>query len=781
MADNRLISKGDRITFLDGAMGTSLLAVGADPTPLSNLRTPEAVRDITALYIEAGTDIVETNTFSATSAKYDNYRELNTAGLKLARQALKSSGGKKVLIAGCVGPTGLMVRPVGKLDFEEAVGIFSSQIKILAGGADLLIIETMDDISEMRAALIAAGETAPGVPVIASMTFSDEREETVFTSTGTPAEAAARVMDSLGASVLGANCSFGPERMVKVIERMRRVTGKPVIAQANAGLPRIVKGKTVYRLGPGDYLKEVKGLLRAGASYIGGCCGTTPEHIGLLVRNLRGRKPPKPPEKRPLVICSRTGYLEISAGGFPAVIGERINFIAHKELKESDEKVIAEGLKQKNAGAKALDVNLGRYEERTADVVRILAERADLPPVVLDSQNPGQITKAARSYPGVMLLNSVSGEEKKMKELLPVAKKYGMPFIALCLDDKGVPKKKKRKLEVFGKIVKNAEKAGIDRNEIIADPLTFSMASSGYGAVQETLGTVRELNKKGINTVLGISNVSMGMLYRAEMNQTFCSLAVNEGCSALIVNPMDTELMEGIHNAALLSGKDPDFKRYLAYFKGNSRTFSFKHALPQAILEGNRAGAAREAARTLKKTPAMEMVDKYVLPALNKVGELFRTREIFLPQLVEAAQAAQAGMEIIEDRMRKEGTAIRKRGRIIIATVKGDIHDIGKNLVALILRNHSFDVKDMGVDVDSKKIVEEAAGWKADLIALSSLMTTTMDRMKEVREMLDRKKLRIPVIIGGAAINNKYAESIGAYYGKDAVEAAKVAGAVIRG
>ncbi len=763
------MNKKNRIMFLDGAMGTSLAAKGADPTPISNIQNPELVKQILKDYIKAGSDIIETNTFSATSRKFKEYKKINRLGVQLAKAAIKDSGRKNVKIAGSIGATGFMVKPVGKLDFEDAVNGFKEQLKILySEGVDLFIIETMDDISEMRAALIAAKETAPEIPVISTMTFADNER----TSTGTPPEVAACVMDKLGAEVLGVNCSFGPDGLINVVKRMRRVTKKPIIVQANAGMPEIKKGKTVYHLDPAKYAGKVKKLVQAGASYIGGCCGTTPEHIKAVIRILKEIPPKQLPVRVPLIITSRTKWAEF--GKFPLVIGERINFIAHKELKNSKEKIVSEGLKQKKAGADALDVNLGSDEEKTCSVVEILSKRVDLP-IVLDSQNYLAVEKAVRQYPGVMLLNSISAEKKKMDELIPVVKKYGMPFIALCIDDKGVPKTLNGKISVYKAILSRLKEEKINEEDIVVDPLTLAVASNTSYAVE----TLKAISKIADNTVLGISNISSGLPQRALLNEVFSVLAVQAGCSALIVNPLDSDLMYGIYAAALLAGRDENAKEYLKYFTPEEAGVSFDHPLSQAILDGAIEKSAEEVKKALKEKNTIEIINKHIIPALDQVGIQYKMRRIFLPQLIESAKAAEKAMKIIEKKLKTEGKDIKKRGKILIATVKGDIHDIGKSLVALILKNHSFDVKDMGVDVDSGKIVTEAKRWNADIIALSSLMTTTMHEMQEIIIALDKKKLKIPVIIGGAAITGEYAKKIGAYYGRDAVEAVKISGKIV--
>lgn len=743
-------------------MGTNLSQRGCNPTPVSNLKNSETVKQITKEYIKAGSDIVETNTFSATSLKFKQYKKINILGVEIARQAVLESGRKNVKIAGCVGPTGKMVEPIGELEFEQAVNVFKSQIKILSQqGVDMLIIETMDDISQMRAALIAAKETAPGLKVISTMTFSEKDR----TSTGTPPEVACRVMECLGSSVIGVNCSYGPEGLLNVISRMKRVTDKPLIVQANAGIPYRQGSKTVYPLKPEEFAEKNKQLAKKGASYIGGCCGTDSSHIRAVIKKLKNIKPDAYKHKqRPLIISSRANWVEF--GDFPVVVGERINFIANKRLTKSKTSVLNEGLKQKKAGADALDVNLGKQEEKSWEITDMLERKVGLP-IVLDSQNAEQVEKVARKYPGIILLNSISGEKSKLESLLPIVKKYGIPFIGLCVDDKGVPKTIKRKIEISRKIIEKAEKQGIDKSNIIIDYVVFSISTDTDTASK----TLKAVSKSKNYTILGISNVSAGFPQRALINETFSALAVSMGCSAVIVNPLDRDLMYMLYCSALLSGRDKNGEKYLEYFSPKQETFKFKQPLRQAILEGNTEKAVKEINKSLEKKSAVQIINQDIVKALDKVGELYSKRYIFLPQLIESARASQESMALLQRKMQKSGEKSKTKEKIIIATVKGDIHDIGKNLVVLMLKNHSFEVKDMGVDVDSKKIVNEAKKLGARVICLSSLMTTTMDRMSEVVQMLKKEKLNIPVLIGGAAVTKKYAKSIDAEYAGDAVEA----------
>ncbi|MGM0441628.1 MAG: homocysteine S-methyltransferase family protein [Elusimicrobiota bacterium] len=766
---------GSPLVFLDGAMGTRLKSLGEEASTLANLKAPDTVKKIHREYIKAGSQIIETNTFSATSVNYSNYKKLNRRGIRLAKEAVgEASASRKVKIAGSVGPTGKMIKPVGKLEFEEGVEIFKSQLEIMAKEeVDLIIIETMDDILEMKAALLAAGEVAPGIPVFSTMTFSEGDR----TSTGTPPEVAARVMDSLGADVLGVNCSFGPEKLREPVKRMRRVTKKPIIVQANAGLPEYKDNRTVYSMDPESYAENVKKLIKEGATYVGGCCGTDPEFIKKMVQDfgkLSSEFWEPAPEKIPVVIASRTSWAEFN--DFPVVIGERINLTAHPELKKSDEKIVKEGLKQKKAGADALDINLANQEERLPQIADKLSRRVGLP-LVLDCQNPEVLKKTVRRCGGVPLLNSISGEEKKLENLLPVVKKYGIPFVGLCMDEEGVPNKVEKKVNIARKIVKKTTQAGIAEENIIIDPVAFAL-SSKPGSARNTIKALTEIDRP---TLLGISNISSGLPQQALLNQVFTAITVYRGISGIIVNPMDKDLMYNMYASAAISGRKSsvNIKKYIEYFSPKGDTFEFEDKLSQAILEGNSPKSSEIVEKRLDGNTGLKIINQSVIPALKKVGEKYNKKQIFLPQLIESARAAQKTMDIISDRIKEEGGSLNKKGKILIATVEGDIHDIGKNLVTLILKNHSFKVKDMGVDNSAGKIVEEARKWGADIIALSSLMTTTMGCMEKVVKKLKTRNMDIPVIIGGAAVRKNYAQKIGAYYGKDALKAVDIAGSLL--
>lgn len=755
-------SSSKRVVFLDGAMGTSLSLRGFDPTPVTNIENSEQVRNVSLSFIRAGSEIIQANTFSATPLKFKDYERVNSEGVRLAREAIELSGKKDILIAGSVGPTGRMVKPVGDLSFDEALEIFSKQISVLkASGADILLIETMDDIQEMRAALLAAKESAPDLKVISTMTFALDGR----TSTGTPPEAAAAVMDSLGADVIGVNCSFGPDKLADVLSKMRRVTKKPLAAQANAGLPVIKDGETIYPLIPKEFARLTRRLLEAGASYIGGCCGTTPEHISAVIKELGNTPPPPPPKEVPLIISSRTEFVEF--GDIPVLIGERINFIARPKVGESETSLISEARKQIKGGADALDVALGKSEKSSAEVIALLSSKTNAP-LVIDSQNPDAVEAAVREYPGVMLLNSISAEKEKLKRLLPLASHYGMPFIGLCADDKGIALEKEDKKRIASRLIEKAREAGIDPSRVIIDPLAISV-SSDLLAPSKTLESIEEL---GLKTVLGISNISAGMPERALLNQVFSSLAVSRGISALIVNPLDADLVYSVAAAALLSARDSGARNYLKLFTSFAEEFKFESPLSQAVLDGEREKALSEAAQLLKNSTPLEMINKHIIPALDKVGEYFNSRVYFLPQLIESARAAEEAVRSIPE---GESPEPSRSKTVIIATVEGDVHDIGKNLVSLMLRNHSFRVIDLGVDVASSEIIRTAQREDADLIALSSLMTTTSGRMNEVTELLKKKNLDIPVLIGGAAVTDKFARKIGAGYSRDAVSAVRAA------
>ncbi|MGM0568633.1 MAG: homocysteine S-methyltransferase family protein [Elusimicrobiota bacterium] len=757
------------IKFLDGGMGTSLSMRGKDSSPLSNIENPADVIDIHRGFIQAGSDIIETNTFTANPYNYKNYRRLIKEGVNLAQKAVGLSKRKDIRIASSIGPISELVAPLGKLEFEDAVDIFKKTSKaFFNSGLNLIILETMDDILQMRAALIGIREVNPHAEIFATMTFSDSGR----TTTGTPAEAAAAAMDALGADVIGANCSFGPRGLYSTLKRMRKVTRKPLMVQPNAGLPQIKNGSQVYTQGPDVFAHRCDGFPSTGVSYIGGCCGTGAEHIAALKRKLKNASVSLPPKKIPLIISSRTSFTRL--GDFPVIIGERINFSARPRLRESEEKVVAQGLKQKKARAAALDVNMGSHEEKTLDTVLALERRVGLP-VVLDSQNAGEVEKAARRYPGVLLLNSVPGEKEKMDSLFPVVRKYGLPFIALCVRDKDVPRSAEDKLSAAKSLLKRASKEGIDTERALVDPLVLTLSSDPMSAFQ----TLKALEELKLKSVLGVSNVSSSLPQRALLNQVFSSLAVYCGVSALIADPLDSDLVYSLYASALLSGRDRGASEYLKFFSPASEELSFSHPLSRAIFEGSPKAAADYALQAMQKTPPLEVVETLIAPALDIVGQQYSQKKIFLPQLIQAARSCEKAMEEVEKKLKSFGGKRKIKGRIVIATVKDDIHDIGKNLVTLLLKNSSFEVIDLGVDVSSERIVSEAIKREADIIALSALMTNTMRRMEEVRELLDKKNTDIAVLAGGAAVTGSYAKSIGASYASDAVKAVKEAERIV--
>ncbi len=573
--------------------------------------------------------------------------------------------------------------------------------------------------------------------------------------------------------MVGVNCSFGPDKLKETVQRMRKVTKKPLIAQANAGLPKYKNGRTVYSMNPKAYTRQVKNLIKAGATYIGGCCGTAPKFIKEMIVEFKDLDLDfimPAPEKIAPVITSRTSWAEFK--NFPVVIGERINLTAHPELKKSDEKIIKEGLKQKKAGATALDINMADREKNLPSISDKLSRRVGLP-LVFDCQNPDILKKTVRSYPGVPLLNSISGEEEKMKRLFPVVKKYGIPFVGLCIDEDGVPDKMEKKVSIARKIMTRCSEENIPVENTVIDPVVFALSSKPGSAKN----TIKALKKIKFPTILGISNISSGLPQQALINQVFAAISVYSGVSGVIVNPLDKDLIYNMYAAAAIKGKKDtkNINRFIEYFSPETDSFELQDELSQSIVEGNTVNSAEIAAKRLEHVKGLKIINDSVIPALKKIGENYDQKLIFLPQLIESARAARKTMDVINRKIKSRGGSVSCKGKILIATVEGDIHDIGKNLVSLILKNHTFEVKDMGVDIPAYRIVKEAKSWGADIIALSSLMTTTMSCMEEVVEKLNQENLDVPVIIGGAAVRKSYARKIGAYYGKNALAAVKLA------
>ncbi|MBO5178717.1 MAG: homocysteine S-methyltransferase family protein [Lachnospiraceae bacterium] len=816
-----------KIILLDGATGTNLQKAGM-PTGVCPeqwiLENKEKAKKLQIAFLEAGTDILYAPTFSANRIKLKEYglqdklAEMNRELVALSKDAVAEFEEKKRcnvgrhFIAGDLTMTGELVYPIGKLQFEELVDIYKEQVQVLCeAGVDLFVVETMMSLQECRAAVLAVKETC-NLPVMVTLTFAGDNK----TMYGTTPEAAVVVLQALGADAVGVNCSAGPETMVEIIKRMAAVAEVPVIAKPNAGMPELSKGKTVYKMTPKEFAKHMEVLVEAGAGIVGGCCGSEPAHIA-AVSELIKKKKPQEGQPHKAILSTERDIFPIELDGQFKIIGERINPTGKKalqaELKEGRMDLVLQYAKeQEEAGAYILDVNAGMpgidEKERLLQIIYEVTQNSSLP-LAIDSSHVDVIEEALRIYPGRALVNSVSCEKEKMEKLLPIVKKYGAMFILLPLSEAGLPKDQFEKRRFIHMVMTEALKEGLEKEDIIVDGLVNTIGA-GKNAALETLATIRYCREDlGLATSIGLSNISFGLPARSFVNTAFLTMAIGSGLTMAIANPCQKMTMQFMLASDLLMGKEgadlafieasadmvvpaggaapvtggkiPEMSGQKKESTGESDNET-DAPLFHAVLKGNKRNILELTKNTLDNTDygvekaerANKILNKDLIPAINKVGELFEQKKYFLPQLIASAETMELAMEVLEPLL-AAGDG-KKRGKVIIATVKGDIHDIGKNLVSLMLKNYGFDVIDMGKDVESEAIIEKAKETGAELIALSALMTTTMTRMKEVVDLKNAEGLSVKIIIGGAVTTEDYAKEIGADgYAKDAGEAVKVA------
>ena len=782
----------EKIIILDGATGTELqkkgMPAGVCPEVWC-LNNPDIISDVHAGYRDAGADIIYTATFGANPVKMSQYGaydvvEINRELTLLARRAV----GKDVLLAGDICSTGRFVRPFGDLDFEEAIEAYKEQVKgLLDGGVDLFVIETMMDIQETRAALIAIKELTDKFTIV-TMTY----EENGRTLNGTDPVTALITLQSLGADAVGCNCSTGPEEMIGLIEAMKPWATVPLVAKPNAGMPELVDGKTMFDMEADTFASFGAEFVSKGVNLIGGCCGTTPEHIRSLKEKIAGSRPVSPVRDSISALSSARASVVLEGERPLAIVGERINPTGKKalqqELLEGRMSLVRTMAKEQGKmGASLLDVNMGMpgidEKETMLDAIGNLSVASDLS-LVIDSSNIEVIEAALRLYPGRALINSISGESKKIARLLPVAAQYGAMFILLPLTDGDIPETAEKRKKIIEDVFEKAATLGFAKSDIVIDGLVMA-ASSNFKAPMETLKTIEWSSKIfKANTIVGLSNVSFGMPERKWLNASFLAMAVSKGLTMAIANPGVEELMNTKMASDVLAGRDRDASRYISHFsqmppKVKQEDIS-SHKAPegrvsQAILEGNREDIEQLLSGAMDSgMGAQKIVDEIMIPSITEVGDLFDRREYFLPQLIASAETMKKGIAFLEPWLGDDKLEKKQKGLIIIATVKGDVHDIGKNIVALMLRNHGFEVVDLGKDVSAEIIIQEALNLKPSVIGLSALMTTTMINMKEVIELAERESLDCKFMVGGAVVTKAYAESIGAHYAKDGVEAVRV-------
>lgn len=784
------VNEGIRV--LDGATGTELQKMGM---PLGVCpeqwvcENPDALMKIQREYIESGSDILYTCTLGGNGLKLkdcgiDNVVQINREAARLSKKAAAG----KALVAGDIAPTGQLMEPFGDYTFEEIVNVYKEQVEgLLEGGVDLFAIETMMDIQEARAALLAVKESCD-LPVMVTMTF----EKGGHTINGTDPLTALVTLQSLGADAVGCNCSTGPKEIVEIIRDLKPYARVPLVAKPNAGLPRLVNGKTVFDMNADEFASYANSFAEAGVNLFGGCCGTSPEFIRKIASVVKGRKCRGiEGTNGPLMLSSSRKTVFIDKALPLCVIGERINPTGKKKLREdlmagSMDLVTEYATEQVDEGASVLDVNAGVPgidEVKTlTDMVSNLSTLVQTP-LCLDSSSPEALESALRVYPGRALINSVSCEEVKLQKVLPVAAKYGAAFVLLPVDDTGVPEKAGDRIQIIQRVYREAQKYGYTCSDLLVDGLVMTIASN-QAASMETLEVIRWSGESfGANTVVGLSNVSYGLPERNWINTAFLAMAMTGGLSAAIMNPGAETLMHVKRACDALTGKDHNSLGYIRAYGSDAKTRDEKRQgdpVYNAVLEGFAGEVSKNIQAALESgdTPG-EILDEHLIPAITKVGELYEKKAYFLPQLIQSAEAMKAAMELLNPMLQLTGCKVSK-GRVVLATVRGDIHDIGKNIVGLMLRNYGFDVFDLGKDVPAEEILHKAREIDADVIGLSALMTTTMTEMRRVAQMVREQKPELKVIVGGAAVDEAYAREIGAdAYAGDAYAAVKKTEALI--
>ncbi len=807
---------GEEFLVFDGAMGTQLqergLAAGELPELLC-LTNPDEIREVHASYVEAGADVVTTNTFGANRDKLGAAATVDQV-FQAAVSCARESGAR--YIAADIGPTGQLLEPMGTLPFDDAYELFAEQVHAAtAAGADLFIIETMADLAETKAALLAATENSD-LPVFVTMTFAEDGR----TFLGTTPEVAAVTLASLGADAVGINCSLGPRDLVPLVKRMLPWAKCPVMVQANAGLPRVEDGVTLYDVHPPEYCEAVAQMVDAGVTIIGGCCGTSPAYIR-GERGLLAGRTPTAREVRDWFCVTGPQRLVSLAPGQVGVIGERINPTGKKKMKEAlrtgnHDYVMGEAISQTEAGAQILDVNAGLPEIDEREVmVQLVSELQGVTtlPLQIDAADPEVIEAAVRSYPGKALINSTNGKDETLAAVLPIAKHYGCAIVGLTLDEAGIPPTAEGRLAVARKIVAATDAIGIPRQDVVIDCLCMA-ASTDQTAPRAILDAISAVKRElpGVRCVLGVSNISFGLPFRPLVNGTFLAGAFAAGLDLAIINPLVQRMMDVVDSWRVLSGEDESAQHYVANYADRSDKLpsagaaagaaSDEKGVPAAAASGPGATAPQtpeEEARALvlagRKGPMPEVISRVLaehdvmyaisevlIPALDEVGIRFEKGTFFLPQLMASAEAAKAGFETIKAANASEGgsEAMPAKGKVIVCTVHGDIHDIGKNIVRMLLENYGYDVIDLGRDVPAEAVADAVVKDHVELVGLSALMTATVPAMAETIELLHKRAPWCKTIVGGAVLNPEYAKMVGAdYYAKDATETARIAGEVL--
>ena len=769
---------------LDGAMGTMLQAKGlkmGETPEVLNIENPQLLIDIHSMYINSEADIIYANTFGANRYKLADcgysVKEIIEAGISNARKACSTS---ETLVALDIGPIGQLLEPTGTLTFEEAYDIFKEQI-VSGVDCDLIVFETMTDLYELKAAVLAAKENSDK-PVVCTMTF----EENMRTFTGCSISSMALTLESLGVDAIGVNCSLGPAELYPVVEELCKWTNLPVIVKPNAGLPDPLTNE--YNITPEEFAELMCDLIPLGVKIFGGCCGTTPEFIKALKKILRNKKYAKINNDIPAACCTPSNTVIINR---PRIIGERINPTGKKRFKaallEGDiDYILGQAIEQVNAGADILDVNVGLpgidEKDMMVRAVKALQSVTDVP-LQLDSTIPEVLEAALRVYNGKPIVNSVNGEEKSLRTVLPLVKKYGAAVVGLCLDENGIPKTAEGRFNIAKKILDRALAMGIRREDVYIDCLTLTVSAEQEAAMQTLNALERVKNELGLKTVLGVSNISFGLPERELITRNFLMMALTKGLDLPIINPNTDSMTAAVRSYNLLAGYDKNSVEYIAsYGSSEKNTLKINNSekitvdLPYALENGLKSEGARLTKDLLKERDPMDIINDILIPALDKAGSEFETGKIFLPQLILSAGVAQACFEVLKTHFAQTGEKSVSKGKIIVATVKGDIHDIGKNIVKVLLENYGYEVIDLGKDVDYQTVVDCAVKNNVHLIGLSALMTTTLVSMEKTIKLLHENDVDCKIMVGGAVLTPEYAKQIGAdFYAKDAKESCDIA------
>jgi len=784
----------NRFILFDGAMGTMLQRFGLKPGQLPeqmNITDEQTIVRIHSMYLEAGADVITANTFGANSRKLKKaglaQNDVISAALRNARKALTLSKSEAYL-AYDTGSIGMMLEPLGTISFEDTYELFKPQA-ILAQqhGADVVLIETMTDIAEMRAALIAFKENC-SLPVICSMSF-DENKRTL---TGTDPETMVHILQGLGADAIGVNCSLGPAEFYPMLEIITKVCRVPVIVQPNAGLPIFNNGVTGYSCGVDEFTFHIERLVDLGATIIGGCCGTDPQYIASMRRLLDKKTFKRPTVEYRAVACSASKTVYMDKG--VTIIGERINPTGNKPLrqalKEGDlDRAVTEAMEQKRHGAHIIDVNVsipGIDEVTTMKKLALELSYLVNLPLQFDSVNPQAIEQALRIYPGKAIINSVSGKKDSLEAILPIAKKYGALLVCLCMDDDGIPHKHEERVKIAESIMTHADEYGIDRQDLLVDCLVLT-ASAQQKEVLETLKAITLLKTKhNAKTILGASNVSYGLPARANLNATFLAMALYAGLDAAIIDPSSSLYMDTIRAFRVLSSEDENADSYIKHYGNTAQTSATQQnnaqgarSVTSLILDGDKNGIRRFVQALSQDTDSVAIIEEHIVPSLKAIGELYEAKKIFLPQLIRSAETSAVAFEEVRLMLSDKSETMPHKGTIALATVKGDVHDIGKNLVKVVLESYGYNVVDLGKDTDPKIISDTVLKKNIKLVGLSALMTTTLPGMEQTIKLLRKTSPDCVIMVGGAVLTEQYAKSIGAdYYCQNALSGVKVADSV---